>query len=303
MFSKYKFYYIFSFLIFWYQPVISQYNLPASNLYNQLKGLATAGTVLYIAAHPDDENTRLISYLVGEQHLRTAYLSLTRGDGGQNLIGSQLGDQLGLIRTQELLAARRVDGAEQYFTRAIDFGYSKSPKETLQQWGTADVLSDVVYAVRKLKPDLIICRFPTTGEGGHGHHTASAILADSAFEIANNPQRYPESSRAFGAWQPATLLWNTFNFGSTNTTAPDQLKTDIGIYNPLLGMGYGEVASLSRSMHKSQGFGAAINRGEQLEYFKFIKGKTPENKLFDNPAFRWERFGKQGATIQKKYIH
>ena len=300
MFSKYKFYYIFSFLIFWYQPVISQFNLPASNLYNQLKGLATVGTVLYIAAHPDDENTRLISYLVGEQHLRTAYLSLTRGDGGQNLIGSQLGDQLGLIRTQELLAARRVDGAEQYFTRAIDFGYSKSPKETLQQWGTADVLSDVVYAVRKLKPDLIICRFPTTGEGGHGHHTASAILADSAFEIANNPQRYPESSRAFGAWQPATLLWNTFNFGSTNTTAPDQLKTDIGIYNPLLGMGYGEVASLSRSMHKSQGFGAAINRGEQLEYFKFIKGKTPENKLFDNPAFRWERFGKQGATIQKK---
>ena len=151
---------------------------PSSEIFHRLQKLEVFGTVLYIAAHPDDENTRLLSYLENERKLRTAYLSVTRGDGGQNLIGDEQGVELGLIRTQELLAARRVDGAEQYFTRAYDFGFSKSPEETLEKWGHDKILADVVWVIRKLQPDVIIARFPTTGEGGHGHHTASAILAE-----------------------------------------------------------------------------------------------------------------------------
>ena len=287
-------------LISWVLSADAQYNLDAAALYNRMLSLKKTGTVLYVAAHPDDENTRLISYLVGEAHLRTAYLSLTRGDGGQNLIGSELGDQLGLIRTQELLAARQVDGAEQYFSRAVDFGYSKTPEETLDKWGTEEILSDFVHLVRELKPDMIVCRFPASGEGGHGHHTASAILADMAYEAAADPSRFPASVKAFGTWQPSQLLWNTFNFGTVNTIADDQLKIDIGNYNPLLGKGYGEIASLSRSMHKSQGFGAAIGRGEQLEYFKLLRGQHPGKDLFTDAGLTWQRFGREGEQISRK---
>src|SRR5690606_17432721 len=164
------------------------------------------------------------------------YLSVTRGDGGQNLIGNEQGVALGLIRTQELLAARRIDGAEQFFTRAYDFGYSKSPEETFKKWGKENILSDMVWVIRKFKPDVIITRFPTTGEGGHGHHTASAILAEEAFDAAADPERFEEQFN-FGVkpWKTKRLLWNTFNFGSTNTQKPDQFKLEVGAYNPLLG--------------------------------------------------------------------
>lgn len=262
--------------------------------------LQTVGSVLYIAAHPDDENTRLLGYLAKEKKLRTGYLSLTRGDGGQNLIGKEQGEALGLIRTQELLAARSVDGAEQFFTRANDFGFSKNPEETFTIWNKDSILSDVVLAIRKFKPDVIICRFPTTGEGGHGHHTASAILALEAFDAAADPKRFPEQLSQTETWQAKRIFWNTFNFGGTNTTSPDQLKIDVGIYSPLLGLSYGEVAANSRSMHKSQGFGSAKQRGENIEYFKFLKGSPAEKDLFENVDLSWKRI--HGAAVLDKLI-
>ncbi|MBL0309706.1 MAG: PIG-L family deacetylase [Bacteroidetes bacterium] len=226
----------------------------SSEIIQGLKKLNTVGSVLYIAAHPDDENTRLLSYLAKEKNLRTGYLSITRGDGGQNLVGKEQGDLLGLVRTQELLAARRIDGAEQFFTRANDFGYSKSPEETLKFWNHDSVLSDVVRVIRRFQPDVIICRFPTTGEGGHGHHTASALLALEAFEAAADANRFPEQLQELKIWKTKRLFWNTFNFGGNNTTSPDQVQVDVGVFNPLLGKSYGEIAADSRSMHKRRGF-------------------------------------------------
>jgi len=254
----------------------------SSDILQGLEKLKVFGSVLYIAAHPDDENTRLLAYLANERKLRTGYLSLTRGDGGQNLIGDEQGIELGLIRTQELLAARRVDGAEQFFTRAYDFGYSKSPDEALKTWGHDKILSDVVWVIRKFKPDVIITRFPTTGEGGHGHHTASAILAEEAFDAAADSTKFSEQlTSGIKPWQAKRLFWNTFNFGGNNTTREDQLKIDVGIYNPVLGKSYGEMAAESRSQHKSQGFGVPAQRGESFEYFKLIKGDKVQQDLMD----------------------
>lgn len=272
----------------------------SSQILSQLHQLNTVGSVLYIAAHPDDENTRLIAYLTKGLHLRTGYLSITRGDGGQNLIGNEQGEALGLIRTQELLAARRIDGAEQFFTRANDFGFSKNPTETLKLWDKEKVLSDMVWTIRRFKPDVIICRFPTTGEGGHGHHTASAILALEAFDAAADATKFSEQLTETTTWQAKRILWNTFNFGGNNTTAPDQLKLDVGKYNPLLGNSYGEIASKSRTMHKSQGFGTALQRGENVEYFKFLKGDlTPKISPFDELNFTWSRFPVMTDLTQK----
>lgn len=267
----------------------------ASEILQGLKKLNTVGSVLYVAAHPDDENTRLLSYLAKEMNLRTGYLSITRGDGGQNLVGKEQGDLLGLIRTQELLAARRIDGAEQFFTRANDFGFSKNPEETLAFWNHDSVLSDVVRVVRKFQPDVIICRFPTTGEGGHGHHTASAMLAIEAFDAAADASRFPEQLKELKIWKTKRLFWNTFNFGGNNTTSPDQVKLDVGVFNPLLGKSYGEIAAESRSMHKSQGFGAAKTRGEIMEYFKQLKGDSVRT-VFEDIDQSWSRFA-NGKTI------
>ena len=266
------------------------------------KKLDVLGSVLYVAAHPDDENTRLLAYLAQEKHYRTGYLSLTRGDGGQNLIGNEQGEQLGLIRTQELLAARRVDGAEQFFSRANDFGFSKGPGETLKIWDREKVLSDVVWVIRKFRPDVIICRFPTTGEGGHGHHTASAILAQEAFTAAADPNRFPEQLKYVQVWQAKRLLWNTFSFGSVNTTSPDQFKVDVGVYNPIIGKGYGEVAADSRSNHKTQGFGTAKTRGEAIEYFKTILGDAPKADLMDGVNTTWGRVGAEDISTQLSAI-
>ena len=200
-----------------------------------------------------------------------------------------------MIRTQELLAARRIDGAEQFFTRGYDFGYSKNPTETFANWDKEKILGDVVWVIRKFQPDIIICRFPTTGEGGHGHHTASAILAEEAFKAAGDPAKYPgQLSLGVKPWQARRLLWNTFNFGSTNTQREDQLKIDVGGYNFLLGKSYGEIAAESRSMHKSQGFGVPKTRGSQFEYFKSIQGEKPEKNLLDGVSTSWERIGAAG---------
>ena len=290
-----------AFLFFNFSLSVASAQAPKSytsaELLLQLKKMNVLGSVLYIAAHPDDENTRLLAYLANEKLYRTGYLSLTRGDGGQNLIGDEQGVDLGLIRTQELLAARRIDGAEQFFSRAFDFGYSKSPEEAMRFWGHDKVLSDVVWVIRKFRPDVIITRFPTTGEGGHGHHTASAILAGEAFDAAADPTKFPEQlKQGVTVWQAKRLLWNTFNFGGTNTQRDDQFKMECGDYNPILGKSYGEIAATSRSQHKSQGFGVPAQRGSVIEYFKTIKGSAPVNDLMDEVDVSWNRINESSIT-------
>jgi len=274
----------------------------SADIYLNLRKLNVLGSVLYVAAHPDDENTRLLTYLSKDQLYRTGYLSLTRGDGGQNLIGDEQGIELGLIRTQELLAARRVDGAEQFFTRAFDFGFSKNPEETFTKWPKEKILADVVWVIRKFQPDVIITRFPTTGEGGHGHHTASAILANEAFKAAADPKMFPEQLKWVQPWQARRVLWNTFNFGGNNTIRDDQFKIDVGGFNPVLGKSYGEIAAESRSQHKSQGFGVARSRGEAFEFFVTTAGAEPKTDLFDGVNTSWKKVdasGKIEAQIQK----
>lgn len=270
----------------------------SSEIYLQLKKLNVLGSVLYIAAHPDDENNYLLPYLAKEKLYRTGYLSLTRGDGGQNLIGSEQGIELGLIRTQELLAARRMDGAEQYFSRAFEFGYSKNANEALRIWDKEKVLSDVVWVIRKFKPDVIITRFPGDARAGHGHHAASSILANEAFKAAADPTKFPEQLKYVDVWQAKRILWNTFNFGGNNTTSEDQLKIDVGALNPLLGESYGEIGSEARSMHKSQGEGRPRRRGPIYEYFLTTGGDAPKNTLMDGIDIDWSRL-KGGETFQQ----
>lgn len=262
----------------------------SADIYRKIQKLNVLGTVLFIAAHPDDENTRLLAYLAREEQYRTGYLSLTRGDGGQNLIGNEQGVELGLIRTQELLAARRIDGAEQFFSRAYDFGFSKNPEEAMRTWGHEKVLSDVVWMIRNYQPDVIITRFPGDARAGHGHHSASAILANEAFTAAADPNAFPEQLKdGLAPWKAKRILWNTYSFGSINTTADDQFKMEVGAYNKLLGKGYGEIASDSRSQHRSQGFGNAKTRGRSLEYFITTGGDTPKQGLMDGINTSWAR--------------
>ncbi|MCO6495751.1 MAG: PIG-L family deacetylase [Bacteroidetes bacterium] len=263
--------------------------LNSGEIYKEIQKLNQFGSVLYIAAHPDDENTRLISYLSKGKLYRVGYLSLTRGDGGQNLIGPEQGIELGLIRTNELLQARSVDGAEQFFTRAYDFGYSKNPEETFSFWNKDSVLRDVVWVIRKFKPDVIITRFPDTGEGGHGHHTASAILAKEAFKAAADPNRFPEQLKEVTVWQAKKLFWNTFNFGTNNTISEDQFKLDVGTYDPILGVSYGEIASQSRSKHSSQGFGTPLVRKPIYEYFVTWEGTEPKSSFLEGIDTGWDR--------------
>src|SRR5918993_2076523 len=255
-----------------------------------LKRMTVVGSALYVGAHPDDENTALLAYLANERGVRAAYLSVTRGDGGQNLIGTEQGAALGLVRTQELLAARRIDGAEQFFTRAIDFGFSKSPEEALRVWGREEALSDVVWAVRRFRPDVLITRYPPTGEGGHGHHTASAVLAREAFDAAGDPARFPEQLDYVKPWRPKRLLWNVFSRQGERPAGADKLlSADVGKYNPLLGKSYTEIAARSRSMHKSQGMGAAERRGAALNYFAHVAGEEATGDIFDGVDTTWRR--------------
>jgi len=279
----------------------SSIQLNSSEIKLGLKKLNTLGSALYIAAHPDDENTRLLAFLAKEKKFRTAYLSLTRGDGGQNLIGNEQSELLGLIRTQELLAARRTDGAEQFFSRAIDFGFSKNSEETFRIWNKEQVLADAVWIIRKFRPDIIITRFPEDERAGHGQHAASAIIAREAFTAAADPTRFQDQLKYVETWQARRIVWNTFNFGSLNTTSEDQLKLDVGIYNPLLGKGYGEIAAESRTNHKSQGFGSARQRGKALEYFIPTAGVLAKTDLFEGINTTWNRIS--GGEAIGKLIH
>jgi LmbE family N-acetylglucosaminyl deacetylase len=249
------------------------------------------GSVLYVAAHPDDENTAVLSYYSSGELLRTGYLSVTRGDGGQNLIGNEQAELLGVLRTQELLEARKIDGAEQFFTRAIDFGYSKSPEETMEIWGKEEVFSDFVWIIRNFRPDVIITRFSSSGEGTHGHHTASAILAEQAFHLAGDSTKFPDQLKYVDVWQPKRIAWNGWlqAMQNRNVNLEDLIKIDVGSFNPLLGKSYTEIAALSRSMHKSQGFGASGRRGETIHYFLHLEGQPAENNLFENIDLSWKR--------------
>jgi LmbE family N-acetylglucosaminyl deacetylase len=281
-----------------------QQQMSSSEIKLALKKLNTLGSVLYIAAHPDDENTRLIAYMANERLVRTAYLSLTRGDGGQNLIGTEKGPLMGVVRTQELLAARKIDGGEQFFTRAVDFGYSKTPEETFIKWDKQEVLADVVWAIRKFKPDVIITRFPPTSQAGHGHHTASAILAEEAFDLAGDPTAFPKQLEYTTVWQPKRLFLNASTWWDKEL--PQQAKDnpstyttiDIGTYNTLLGKSYGEIAAESRTMHKSQGFGSAKQRGSKLEYLQLIKGEAFKSDFLDDVNLSW-RLVENGPAIEK----
>jgi LmbE family N-acetylglucosaminyl deacetylase len=256
-----------------------------------MENLAVVASALYIGAHPDDENTAMLAWLAQGRKVRTAYLSLTRGDGGQNLIGTEQGDLLGVVRTEELLAARQIDGAEQFFTRAIDFGFSKTPEETLRFWGHDAVLADVVWVIRSFRPDVIITRFPPNASGGHGHHTASAILAAEAFTAAADPKRFPEQLAYVTPWQAKRLMWNAWRRPGEAAPAggPPELTVDLGAYDPVLGESYTEIAAASRSMHKSQGFGSTPRRGRQPNFLQFVAGDPPKSDLFDGIDLTWNR--------------
>ena len=278
---------IFSFESFSQKP--KKFN--SSEIQLQLQKLKVLGNVLYVAAHPDDENTRLITYFANEKKVNAAYFSFTRGDGGQNLIGPEISEELGLIRTQELLAARRIDNGKQFFSRAVDFGYSKHPDETFTMWDREKVLGDLVWVIRKFRPDIIITRFNSIPGTTHGHHTASAILAEEAFDLAGDKTKYPEQLIYVEPWQPKTLYWNTYYWRRSEyqKDTADLVSYDIGKYNSLLGLSYSEIAALSRSSHKSQGFGATGTRGIQKEYLQYIKGETTESDAFEVVDLSWNK--------------
>jgi LmbE family N-acetylglucosaminyl deacetylase len=270
----------------------------SSEIFNGIRKLNVLGNVLYLAAHPDDENTRFIAWCANEKLLNTHYLSLTRGDGGQNLIGPELREELGLIRTQELLAARRIDGGTQSFSRANDFGYSKTAEETLKIWDRQQVLADVVWTIRKFRPDVVVCRFPPDSRGGHGHHSASAILGIEAFKLAADPKAFPEQLKHVEPWQAKRIVTNTGRWWNEKITGdePGVVTEDVGTYMPVLGTSATEIAALSRSRHRSQGFGSTGTRGEQPEYFEHVDGDTAKTSLFDGVNTDWTRV-EGGAAI------
>ena len=279
--------------------------LTSNQIYEKIQKLNFLGTALYIAAHPDDENTRLIGYLANNLKARTGYLSLTRGDGGQNLIGSEIRELLGVIRTQELLAARNIDGGEQFFTRANDFGYSKHPDETLAIWNEKEVLSDVVWVIRTFKPDVIINRFNHRTPGTtHGHHTSSAMLSVAAFDLANDTSQFASQLKYTSLWQPKRLFFNTSSWfyksqqDFEKATKGKLMAFDVGVYYPLKGLSNNELASMASSQHLCQGFGRVTTRGSQNEYVEFLKGDKPkdENDIFSGINTTWNRL-KDGGEI------
>src|SRR5690349_1284542 len=273
----------------------------------QLRSFGTMGSVLYVAAHPDDENTQVIAYLARGRGYRTAYLSLTRGDGGQNLLGPQLGDALGVARTQELLAARRVDGGRQYFTRAKDFGYSKNAEETLSVWDRREILADIVRVIREFRPDVIITRFSPKPAPTHGHHTASAVLAVEAFRLAADPTAFPEQLRELTPWQARRIVHNVgVGAAAANPPAgaaiagspanvpdgPGVVKLDVGGRDTVSGESFASIAARSRAMHKTQGFGVGappVNEGPRIEPFVLLDGDAPTTDLFDGVDTTWNR--------------
>ena len=274
-------------------PLLSPDQMNASEIQLALQKLNVLGRVLYIAAHPDDENTNLMAFWSNGSLYDAAYLSVTRGDGGQNILGPELGERLGVIRTEELLDARRIDHARQFFTRALDFGFSKTADETLHIWDHDKILADVVWVVRNFRPDVMVTRFSPEDDKTHGHHTASAILATEAFAAAADPNRFPEQLAFVKPWQAKRLVWNTSPFFFSNRNIPFDptglTVLEAGGYNPLLGKAYTEIAAASISMHKSQGVGGLPRRGARKEYFKPLKGQPMTAGLLEGVDTTWSR--------------
>lgn len=274
-------------------------NSPSSVLYHNLLRFQETKRILYVAAHPDDENTRLIAFLANAEHAEVAYLSLTRGDGGQNLIGKELGIELGMIRTNELLKARQTDGGRQFFSRALDFGFSKHPDETFNNWDREKLLSDVVWVVRNFQPDIVINRFNTTPGTTHGHHTSSAILSTEAFEKAADPNAFPEQLDHVATWKPKRLFWNAYSWGGQYEPEEGKVyhRFSVGELNPLLGATYSQIAADSRTMHKSQGFGSTAQIGEANDYIEMIKGDPFSDSPLEGIPNRWKRLSNGEAII------
>ena len=275
------------------------------DILQQLRSFATMGSVLYVAAHPDDENTRVITYLARGRGYRTAYLSLTRGDGGQNLLGPQFGEQLGVARTQELLAARRLDGGRQYFTRAKDFGFSKDYRETLRIWDRQEVLADIVRVIRSFRPDVMVTRFSPQPGGTHGHHTASTVLAIEAFKLAGDPQAFPEQLSELTPWQPLRIVYNVGMAGTGAAVSLDEgtgaVKMDVGGIDPALGESFASIAARSRAMHKTQGFDIGygpVAAGSTTESFLPLAGEPAKQDILDGLDTTWNRVP-GGAEIER----
>ena len=267
----------------------------AAAIAQELREFRVFGSVLYVAAHPDDENTMLIAYLARGRAYRMGYMSITRGDGGQNLLGPEFGDLLGVIRTQELLAARGVDGGRQFFSRARDFGYSKDYRQTLSKWDHQQVLSDVVRVIRQFRPDVVIARFPPEPSGTHGHHTASSALALEAFGLAGDPKAFPDQLRALAPWQPKRLLWNGWapGRGPSDDATVGMLRIGIDGNDPVSGVSFAVLAAKSRSMHRTQGFAnfsvAAAGSGPHTEAFKVLAGEPVSKDIMDGVDTTWGR--------------
>jgi LmbE family N-acetylglucosaminyl deacetylase len=279
-------------------PLIQRATEPPSGaaILQDLRSFQNMGTVLYVAAHPDDENTLLIAYLARGRNYRTAYLSVTRGDGGQNVLGPDFDEKLGVARTQELLDARRLDGGRQFFTRAIDFGFSKDYRETLNIWGKDEVLGDVVRVIRTFRPDVVINRFSTQpSPNNHGHHTASAVLSLEAFKLAGDPKAYPEQLKTLAPWQPKRIFMN-------GRSGENGMRMVIDGKDPVSGLSFGELARQSRAMHKTQGFdqfrGFGGNNGPSTESFELLAGESATNDIFDGIDTTWGRIP-GGADIGK----
>jgi LmbE family N-acetylglucosaminyl deacetylase len=306
----------FLYLIFFLSNYILGSNIifsqSSSKIFNKIKKLNFLGSVLYVGAHPDDENTRLISYFSNHIHARTAYLSLTRGDGGQNLIGSDLREKLGVLRTQELLNARKIDGGEQFFTTANDFGYSKHPKETLKIWNKEDVLSQIIYLIRNFKPDIIINRFNQKTPGStHGHHTSSALLSIEANEKSDNPNLFSDQLKIVKPWKAKRIFYNTSwrahkskeNFEKINKFHMVSISTNL--FDPISGVNNSKIASKSRSQHKSQGFGSSPSLNKNIEYLELVSGqKINSNNIFENIDTSWNKIngGKEIKALIDKVL-
>ena len=267
----------------------------SKDVYFKIKQLNNLANVLYIAAHPDDENTHLLTYLIHEEGVNATYYSLTRGDGGQNILGKDLGVALGITRTMEMYEARKIDGANQKFGTALDFGFSKNPEETFNFWDKNKLVQETVDLIQELKPELIICRFPTTGEGGHGHHTASAIIAEEAFKQIQKHNK--SASKSDQLWEPKRVLFNSYSFRSATTIKKEHLKIPLNQFNPILGKAYSQIAGESRSVHHSQGAGTPQKLGETTEHFGWVAGAQLTESIWDGIDKTWNKV--EGAEIQQ----
>jgi LmbE family N-acetylglucosaminyl deacetylase len=285
-------------------PRIAQsQELGAAALGSAVNGLGVSGRVLIIGAHPDDEDTQIIAWLSKGRHVETAYLSLTRGDGGQNVIGNELGEALGIVRTEELLAARRVDGARQYFTRAYDYGFSRSAEEAFTQWPRDSLLRDVITVVRAFRPHVIISVFTGTPRDGHGQHQAAGIVAREAYDLSGDTTRFPRAATAgHGPWT-VSKFYRGASFRSNDAT----LRINVGEYDALLGRSYAEIAAISRSQHKSQAFGTLQRKGVRYDFLQREATRAPapadpkvEQSIFDGIDTTWARFRSQLGTPEAR---